>query len=225
MPKPSATPKWSGYRKAKLKTRLLKRIAKQNRPNACWLWAGARSHNGYGTIWASGETCYTHRLAYELWVGPIPEGMWVLHRCNEHACCNPRHLFTGRARISLEERLLRKIEKQPDGCWIWQGETNQGYGQINLSGRRRTVHRVAYELWIEAIPKGLQVQHLCSNRRCCNPDHLVTATAAETARHMLERRRNGNKGYAESVACVDALGQFRTPAVRRPARRLCRASF
>ena len=40
-------------------------------------------------------------------------------------------------------------------------------------------------------PKGLQVQHLCDNRRCCNPAHLVAGTASENARHMIERRRNG----------------------------------
>jgi hypothetical protein len=87
------------------------------------------------------------------------------------------------------------------------------------------VHRVAYELWVEQpIPKGLQIQHLCNERLCCNPAHLVAGTASENARHMINRRRNGNKGYAESVACVDALGQFIPPAAWAASRRLCRAA-
>jgi len=187
--------------------RLLRRITKLG--NGCWMWNGSRAANGYGNIWAAGKTCYTHRLAHELWVGPVPKGMWVLHRCGERACCNPRHLFTGRARVSLEERILRKVEKQQNGCWIWLGDSNQGYGQINLSGRKRTVHRVAYELWIEPIPEGLQIQHLCDDRRCCNPAHLVAGTASETARHMIECRRKDDdhpsrthigKGEGQSVA-------------------------
>ena len=186
---------------------LLRQITKQD--NGCWIWTGARCRNGYGSIWASGKTRYTHRLAYEIYVGPVPQGLWVLHTCGERACCNPKHLFASRTRVSLEERLLRKVEKQPGGCWIWQGETNQGYGQINLSGRRRTVHRVAYEVWIEPIPEGLQVQHLCGNRGCCNPDHLATGTAQESARFTMQCRRKGDdhpsrthirKGEGQSVA-------------------------
>jgi hypothetical protein len=138
----------------------------------------------------SGKTTYVHRLAYELWVGPIPEGLWVLHRCNTPTCCNPKHLYAGKTKASLEERLLRRIEKQENGCWIWQGDTKKGYGCIVIAKHRRAVHRVAYELWVEQpIPKGLQVQHLCNNRLCCNPAHLVVGTASENARHLIECRR------------------------------------
>jgi len=175
--------------------RLLRQITKQD--NGCWIWTGARCPSGYGSIWVAGKTQYAHRLAYETHVGPIPQGLWVLHRCNNKACCNPKHLYASKSRASLEERILRKVEKQPGGCWVWRGDANQGYGQIVLSGhRRRAVHRVAYELWLEPIPKGLQVLHLCGSRRCCNPAHLVAGTASETARHMLECRRNSSKRYA-----------------------------
>jgi hypothetical protein len=169
--------------------RLLKRIVKQNRPDGCWEWTGPRSANGYGAISVADKTCYAHRLAHELWLGPIPKGHWVLHRCGNRACCNPNHLYTNQGTASIEQRLLRKIVKSETGCWIWHGQTNKRYGQIELSGRMHTVHRVAYELWIEPIPKGLQIQHLCNNSLCCNPDHLVAATAQERARYMIECRR------------------------------------
>ena len=112
---------------------------------------------------------------------------WVLRRCNNPLCCNPEHLYTSAGTASLEERLLGKIDKQQDGCWIWRGHAENGYGRIVALGRRHVVHRVAYELWIEPVPEGLQVQHLCDNRRCCNPAHLV-ATAAENVQYMIKCR-------------------------------------
>ena len=192
-------PRWSRRRRATLKQRLRKQIEKQDKPNGCWIWVGARTAHGHGAIRVSGKTTYVHRLAYELWLGPIPQGLWVLHRCNTPTCCNPKHLYAGKTKVSLEERLLRRIVKQENGCWLWQGDIKNGYGCIVIANHRRAVHRVAYELWIEQpIPKGLQVQHLCDNRLCCNPDHLVAGTASENARHMIECRRNG-KSAAHST--------------------------
>jgi hypothetical protein len=171
-----------------LKTRLLRRIAKQDGPDGCWLWTGARSTNGQGAIQITHKLYATHRLAYELWVGPIPQDHRVRHRCGNLACVNPQHLYL----TSLEERILHKIEKQKNGCWVWRGYINaKGYGRIYLSGHRLNVHRIAYELWIEPIPKGLQIQHLCNNPQCCNPDHLVAGTVSENAQYKIECRRNG----------------------------------
>jgi len=178
--------------------RLLKRIVKQSRPDGCWLWTGSRTIMGYGNIGVRSKTYYTHRLAYQLWIGAIPQGHYVDHHCNNSICCNPKHLFTSKGVAGLEQRLLRKIEKQPSGCWIWQGHIQKGYGRIELPGRKcRAVHRIAYELWgAGPIPDGLIVLHLCGHQLCCNPDHLVAATPRECTQYMIDRRRNGNKGSA-----------------------------
>ena len=176
--------------------RLLRRIVKQDGPDGCWLWTGCRSANGYGSIGVANKTLYAHRLAHELWLGPIPKGRWVLHRCGNRNCCNPSHLYTT---AGLEQRLMRKIVKQENGCWIWQGQTNKHYGQIKISGHMHTTHRVAYELWIEPVPKGFLVLYLCNNALCINPAHLVAGTAQECAQYKIEHRRNGNKGYAEDT--------------------------
>jgi hypothetical protein len=180
-----------------LKTRLLRRVVKQNEPDGCWLWTGARSKNGQGAIHVAGKLYSTHRLAFEIWVGAIPSRHRVRHRCNNLACCNPQHLYLA----SLEERLLRKIEKQGNGCWIWQGGINKkGYGRIKLSKHSyRVVHRVAYELWVEPIPKGFQVQHLCGNSLCCNPAHLVAGTAQESAALRTQYREGGRDHPSEMV--------------------------
>lgn len=61
-------------------------------PNSCLIWTGAKNNSGYGQIRVNGTTTYTHRLAYEVFVGPIPEGLHLDHLCRNRACCNPHHL-------------------------------------------------------------------------------------------------------------------------------------
>lgn len=69
----------------------------------CWEWSGWRLPSGYGTlrIRAAKRTVLAHRLAYETWVGPIPDGLQVLHRCDNPPCINPAHLFLGTQRDNL----------------------------------------------------------------------------------------------------------------------------
>lgn len=55
-------------------------------------WTDAR---GYGRFKVAGKMVKPHRVAYELWVGPIPDGLFVCHHCDNPPCCNPEHLFTG----------------------------------------------------------------------------------------------------------------------------------
>ncbi len=58
----------------------------------CWIWTGYVGHDGYGQHGRSGKA---HRLAWELTVGPIPDGLNVLHRCDTPVCVRPEHLFLG----------------------------------------------------------------------------------------------------------------------------------
>jgi hypothetical protein len=69
---------------------------KVEKTDSCWLWtAGTFKSGGYGQHWADGKPVRAHRFAYELMVGPIPDGMVLCHHCDVPACVRPDHMFIG----------------------------------------------------------------------------------------------------------------------------------
>ena len=90
--------------------------------NGCWIWQGAVTSKGYGSIQiGDGKTESVHRLAYELWVGEIPEGLHVLHKCDTPKCINPDHLFAG----TNQDNVTDKINKGRAFTGNHKGEKNE----------------------------------------------------------------------------------------------------
>lgn len=82
----------------------------------------------------------------------------------------------------LSERLWRRVDTTAglDGCWPWTGSVGpRGYGNVRIHQSLYLTHRVAYEITNGPIPDGLQLDHLCRNRACCNPAHLEPVTPRE----------------------------------------------
>lgn len=80
-----------------------------------------------------------------------------------------------------ERRFWTKVDIQgPSECWNWTAcLMHNGYGQFRWQGQARAAHRVAWVLVGNSIPEGMQMDHLCRNRRCCNPAHLEVVTQRE----------------------------------------------
>jgi len=99
----------------------------------------------------------------------------------------------------IKDRVLAGIKIDDNGCWIWQKYIRpNGYGQIGvLKGRSFYVHRVAYEEWVGPIPEGLQIDHLCRVRACCNPEHLEPVTLKVN----VLRSENFAATYAKATHC------------------------
>ena len=82
--------------------------------------------------------------------------------------------------MNTEERFNNKIKKMENGCHIWTGAITQaGYGQFGANGIIQYAHRIAYEQKKGKIPEGLEIDHLCRNRSCVNPEHLEAVTCRE----------------------------------------------
>ncbi|MEV2242796.1 HNH endonuclease signature motif containing protein [Micromonospora sp. NPDC049891] len=90
---------------------------------------------------------------------------------------------------------MSRYEVQPDGCWRWTGTMmNVGYGQISRHGRNVPAHRAMYEHLRGPIPGDLDLDHLCNNRACVNPDHLEPVTRSEnTLRGIAYKRRQAGQ--------------------------------
>lgn len=67
-------------------------LAKVKKTDTCWLWTAWIESNGYGRFWLDGRQKGAHRVSYELYVGPIPDGHEVDHLCRVRHCVNPDHL-------------------------------------------------------------------------------------------------------------------------------------
>lgn len=82
------------------------------RADGCWIWTGAKGKGGYGNSWYDGRYVNTHRLMYQLEIGPIPKGQNVCHHCDEPLCVNPEHLYVAKQKKNMADMRTRNRHSQ-----------------------------------------------------------------------------------------------------------------
>ena len=75
--------------------------------DGCWNWIAMCDKDGYGRFWVNGKTQYAHRVSYMIHVGMIPDGMLVLHSCDNPCCVCPDHLRTGTDQDNINDKMAR----------------------------------------------------------------------------------------------------------------------
>lgn len=79
-------------------------VRRYDDPDACWLWTASRNSDGYGQLHVAGlNVIHAHQIAYLVYIGDIPLGHLVQHRCDVRHCCNPDHLTIGTKKSNLED--------------------------------------------------------------------------------------------------------------------------
>lgn len=97
---------------------------RQGMDTPCWEWMAARNNHGYGVINLGPKLGYAHRVAWELTHGSIPDGLCVLHRCDNPACV--RHLFLGTMRDNTKDMMQKGRHSHGDR-----------HGKLVSAGRKR----------------------------------------------------------------------------------------
>ena len=99
---------------------------------------------------------------------------------------------------SWQSKFLAKVDSSagPGACWPWMaGRTGTGYGQFIINSRKYRAHRIAFELHAaQPIPDGMQIDHRCFNRACCNPEHLRLASPKQNGEHRRGAQANNRSG-------------------------------
>jgi hypothetical protein len=129
----------------------------------------------------------------------------------------------------LPERFWSKVRVSQCGCWLWTAYvTPSGYGRYQLrKSVPRIAHRVAFEALIGPVPAGLDLDHLCRVRSCCNPRHLEPVTRSENTRRGLTpemmRAKHAAVTHCPARHPYDETNTYRPPATRSGVIRHCRA--
>lgn len=103
----------------------------------CWVWTGSKRRRGYGRINIEGKSVVAHRFAYELLVGPIPDGLHLDHLCRNTSCVNPDHLEP----VPCGENIRRGLTGKWQKPWAYcsKGHEMTDENTRIMSGRRRCV--------------------------------------------------------------------------------------
>jgi hypothetical protein len=96
--------------------------------SGCWEWIASKTRKGYGQFRFEGKVKGAHQVSYQLFVGIIPNGLFVLHSCDNPSCVNPKHLSVG----THQENMRQMVERERKNG---NGGNGWCFGLDNLNGK------------------------------------------------------------------------------------------
>lgn len=139
---------------------------------------------------------------------------------DKHTKGKPIYFITGHNR--RKSPVDYKIDK--NGCWVWQKcIRGKGYGCVYPKGSKKAkiAHRYYYEMYKGKIPEGLEIDHLCRNRACVNPEHLEAVTSrVNNLRGFGVAGKNARKTHCKNGHEFTKENTYTQP--KKPTSRYCR---
>lgn len=144
--------------------------------SGCWLWVGTVTRNGYALFYSGVRYVYVHRWAYEHFVGPIPRGLQIDHKCRTRCCVNPKHLEPVTAKENSRRSPLKNLSHCRHGHSFDEGNTIIERRRVQPSRRRcwiirrcrvcvyramrRQAEKKKLEYWAERVLMGAVIARL-----------------------------------------------------------------
>lgn len=185
----------------------------------CWIWTGALGRKDYGLFGTNGKTMRAHRLSYIFYIGEIPDGLFVCHKCDNPRCVNPDHLFLGTCLDNNRDMRTKGRDKPRQGTENWKAKlTNEQVIAIFYDPRKQAEIAAEYGVAVtkvSAIKTKACWKHVVGNLDnpgrwsiCGDKNHRAKLTDGAVRSILLDRRPHA------AIAAEHGIGAPHVSAIK-----------